>query len=300
MPVALHRAVPALGLLLGACSPISMFDGLVPKDGGARQVAKGVSYGEGPRQKLDVYAPTGVAQGPRPVIVFFYGGSWNSGSRGGYGFVGRALAARGFVTVIPDYRLVPEVVYPGFVLDGASAVRWVRAHAKDYGGDGDRIVLAGHSAGAYIAAMLAVDDRWLGADRAAVRGLAGLAGPYDFAPFTVGASIQAFGDWRNPAETQPVTWAGAGDPPALLLAGEKDTIVRPRNSDKLAAKLRAGGVPVEVKRYPGIGHIGILTAIAKPFRGKAPVVEDVAEFAERVTGLSPLPAREGQGVGGER
>jgi acetyl esterase/lipase len=217
------------------------------------------------------------------VIVFFYGGSWNSGSRSGYAFVGRALAARGFVTVIPDYRLVPEVVYPGFVLDGASAVRWVRAHAKDYGGDGERIVLVGHSAGAYIAAMLAVDDRWLGPDRAAVRGLAGLAGPYDFAPFTVGASIQAFGDWRIPAETQPVTWAGAGDPPALLLAGDKDTIVRPRNSDALAAKLRAGGVPVEVKRYAGVGHIGILTATAKPFRGKAPVVEDVAAFAARVT-----------------
>lgn len=279
----LQRPGGVLALLLGGCTPLSVFDGLVPKDAGARQVASGLAYGEGPRQRLDVYAPTGAASGPRPVIVFFYGGSWNSGSRSGYAFVGRALAARGFVTVIPDYRLVPEVVYPGFVLDGASAVRWVRAHAKDYGGDGERIVLVGHSAGAYIAAMLAVDERWLGADRTAVRGLAGLAGPYDFAPFTVGASIQAFGDWRNPAETQPVTWAGAGDPPALLLAGEKDTIVRPRNSDALAAKLRAGGVPVEVKRYAGIGHIGILTAIAKPFRGKAPVVEDVAGFAARVT-----------------
>lgn len=270
-------------MLLGACSPLSAFDALVPKDRGGARVAAGIAYGEGPRQRLDIYAPTGAAAGPRPVIVFFYGGSWNSGSRSGYAFVGRALAARGFVTVIPDYRLVPEVVYPGFVLDGASAVRWVRAHARDYGGDGDRIVLAGHSAGAYIAAMLAVDDRWLGADRAAVRGLVGLAGPYDFAPFTVGASVQAFGAWRNPAETQPVTWAGAGDPPALLLAGAEDTIVRPRNSDALAAKLRAEGVPVEVKHYPGIGHIGILTAIAKPFRGKAPVVDDVAAFATRVT-----------------
>lgn len=279
----LQRAGGLLALLLGGCTPLSIFNGLVPKDGDAREVAAGLAYGEGPRQRLDVYAPASTASGPRPVIVFFYGGSWNSGSRSGYAFVGRALAARGFVTVIPDYRLVPEVVYPGFVLDGASAVRWVREHVRDYGGDPDRIVLAGHSAGAYIAAMLAMDERWLGPDRAVVRGFAGLAGPYDFAPFTVGASIQAFGDWRNPAETQPVTWAGAGDPPALLLAGEKDTIVRPRNSDALAAKLRAGSVPVEVKRYPGIGHIGIVTAIAKPFRGKAPVVEDVAEFAERVT-----------------
>jgi acetyl esterase/lipase len=279
----LQRAGGLLALLLGGCTPLSIFNGLVPKDGGARAVAAGLAYGDGPRQRLDVYAPASAETELRPVIVFFYGGSWNSGSRSGYAFVGRALAARGFVTIIPDYRLVPEVVYPGFVLDGANAVRWVRTHVRDYGGDPGRIVLVGHSAGAYIAAMLAVDERWLGPDRAAVRGLVGLAGPYDFAPFTVGASIQAFGDWRNPAETQPVFWASSGDPPALLLAGDRDTIVRPRNSAALAAKLRAGGVPVEVKRYPRVGHIGIVTAIAKPFRGTAPVVEDVVAFAERVT-----------------
>lgn len=276
-----------LALLTAACSPLSLFNGLVPKDGGTKLAAQGVAYGDNPRQRLDVYVPENrdspYFSGPRPVIVFFYGGSWNSGDRSGYAFVGRALAARGFVTVIPDYRLVPEVVYPGFVLDGASAVRWVRAHAKDYGGDDDRIVLAGHSAGAYIAAMLAVDGRWLGADRKAVRGLAGLAGPYDFAPFTVGASIDAFGEWPDPAETQPVTHADASAPPALLLAGAEDTTVKPRNSEILAGKLRAAGVPVEMKAYPGIGHIGILTAIAKPFRGKAPVVADVTAFADRVT-----------------
>jgi len=144
-------------------------------------------------------------------------------------------------------------------------------------------VLAGHSAGAYIAAMLAVDGRWLGADRAAVRGLVGLAGPYDFAPLTVAASQAAFGRWPKPAETQPVTWADASAPPALLLTGAEDTVVRPRNSEALAARLRAAGVAAEVTRYPGIGHIGILTAIAKPFRGKAPVARDVAGFAERVT-----------------
>jgi acetyl esterase/lipase len=268
-------------LLLGGCTPLGAFNALVPKDGGAQRVASGLPYGEGPRRMLDVYAPPGAKD--RPVIVFFYGGSWNTGERARYSFLGRALAARGFVTVVPDYRLVPEVTYPGFVEDGAAAVRWVRENAKNYGGDGERIVLAGHSAGAYIAAMLAVDGQWLGPDRAAVRGLAGLAGPYDFAPFTVASSQAAFGRWPKPAETQPVTHADASAPPALLLTGADDTIVRPRNSDALAARLRAAGVAVEVKHYPGIGHVGILTAIARPFRGKAPVVRDVAEFAERVT-----------------
>lgn len=275
--------VGLLALLLGACSPLSLFNGLMPKDGGVKLAASGVAYGADPRQRLDVYVPKNAGAGPRPVIVFFYGGSWNSGERAGYAFVGRALAAKGFVTVIPDYRLVPAVRYPAFVEDGAAAVRWVRAHAKAYGGDGDRIVLAGHSAGAYIAAMLAVDGRWLGADRKAVRGLAGLAGPYDFAPFDKAASVAAFGGWPDAAETQPVTHADASAPPALLLAGAEDDTVRPRNSEALAAKLHAAGVARDLKLYPGIGHIGILTAIAKPFRGKAPVVADVAGFAARVT-----------------
>ena len=270
-------------MLLGACSPLSLFNAAVPKDGGAKLVARGVAYGPHPRQRLDVYAPTAPGARPRPVILFFYGGSWSSGDRGGYAFVGRALAARGFVTVIPDYRLVPEVAYPAFVEDGANAVRWARAHAKDYGADGDRIVLAGHSAGAYIAAMLAVDGRWLGRERAAVRGLAGLAGPYDFAPFTSEASRRAFGAWPDAAETQPVTHVDASAPPALLLTGAEDTTVRPRNSESLAARLRKLGVTAEVKRYPGVGHVGVLTAIAKPFRGKAPVLDDVAVFAARVT-----------------
>jgi acetyl esterase/lipase len=274
---------PLLALFAAACSPLTAFDTLVPKDNGGRLVASGVAYGAGPRRVLDVYAPRKGPAGAHPVVVFFYGGSWNSGDRGAYRFVGRALAARGFVTIIPDYRLVPEVTYPGFVEDGAAAVRWARAHARDYGGDGERIILAGHSAGAYIAAMLAVDGRWLGADREAVRGLVGLAGPYDFAPFDVPASKAAFGAWPRPDETQPVTHADAGAPPALLLTGSEDTTVRPRNSEALAKALREAGVEAEVKRYPGIGHIGILTAVARPFRGKAPVVADVADFAARVT-----------------
>lgn len=270
-----------LMLLSAACSPLALFNGVVPKDGGAAKVGS-VAYGAGPRRMLDVYAPTR-GRGPWPVIVFFYGGSWSSGERQGYAFVGRALAARGFVVVVPDYRLVPEVTYPGFVEDGAAAVRWVRTNARTYGGDRDRIVLAGHSAGAYIAAMLAVDGRWLGPERAALRGLIGLAGPYDFAPFTAASSQAAFGAWPRPEETQPVTHADAGSPPALLLTGAEDTTVKPRNSDALAAALRRAGVAAEVRRYPGIGHIGILTAVARPLRGRAPVVDDMARFAGEVT-----------------
>ncbi|MET3435599.1 alpha/beta hydrolase [Sphingomonas sp. 1185] len=273
----------ALGLMIGACSPLKTFDALVPKDGEARRVAAGLAYGRDARQVLDIYAPRSGKAGPKPVIVFFYGGSWNSGTRSGYAFVGRALAAQGFVVVIPDYRLVPNVRYPAFVEDGAAAVRWGEAHIGSFGGDPRRIVLMGHSAGAYIAAMLAVDDRWLGPDRSAVRGLVGLAGPYDFAPFDVDVSRAAFGAWPRPEETQPVHWAGAGDPPALLLVGGEDRTVLPRNSEALASRLRAGDVPVTLRTYPKLGHVGMILSVARPFRGRAPVIADVAAFAHAVT-----------------
>lgn len=270
-------AVAAL-LATAGCTPLSFFDTVVPKDRGGVLRASGLAYGADPRQRLDVYVPRRPSAAPRPVVVFFYGGSWNSGNRAGYAFVGRALAARGFVVVIPDYRLVPAVRYPAFVEDGADAVRWAEAHAAGYGGAANRLVLMGHSAGAYIAAMLAVDDRWLGPARANVKGLVGLAGPYDFAPFDVDASRAAFGDWPRPAETQPVTHAGAGDPPALLAFGEDDRTVRPRNSEALAARLRTGGVRVELRGYPKVGHVGLLLALARPFRGRAPVLDDVTRF----------------------
>jgi acetyl esterase/lipase len=278
----MRRSLSAALLLLGGCTQLSAFDALVPKDRDGVQVASGLPYGPDPRQRLDVYEPR-AANGARPVVVFFYGGSWSSGDRAGYAFVGRALAARGFVVVVPDYRLVPAVRFPAFVQDGAAAVRWTEAHAGTYGGSADRLVVMGHSAGAYIAAMLAVDGRWLGHARTSVKGLVGLAGPYDFAPFDVDASRAAFGDWPRPADTQPVTWARAGDPPAFLAYGARDRTVQPRNTQALAARLRAGGVPVTVEAYPRLGHVGLLLAIARPFRRRAPVLDDVTRFVRDVT-----------------
>jgi acetyl esterase/lipase len=98
------------GLLTACASPLGAFNALAPRDGAGQRIAEGLAYGEGPRRRLDIYAPA--APGPRPVIIFFYGGSWNSGRRQDYAFAGAAFAARGFVTVIPDYRLVPETRFP--------------------------------------------------------------------------------------------------------------------------------------------------------------------------------------------
>ena len=275
-------ALPALA----GCTAIRAFDTLAPRDGGVHRVARDAAFGPDPRQRLDLYAPEGAA-GPLPILVFIYGGSWRNGAKRDYNFVGAALAAQGFLTAIPDYRLVPQVRFPSFLQDCAAAVRWVQDNAAQYGGDPSRLVLAGHSAGAYNAIMLTLDSRYLtdaGVEAARVRGAIGLAGPYDFLPFDVPATQDAFGQAPDPQLTQPVHFARANVPPLLLLWGDADTTVGPRNIESLARAVRGAGGAVETKIYEGIDHAEILLALSRPFRGKAPVLADVTEFARRVTG----------------
>lgn len=271
-------------LSLPACSRLDLLNGvnaLAPGDGGVRRVVNGAAFGADPRQRLDVHAPAG-AQG-LPVVVFFYGGSWASGDRGGYGFAARALAARGFVVVVPDYRLVPQVRFPAFLEDGAAALAWTRAHIADHGGDPARLAVMGHSAGAWIALMLALDRQW-GGD-GAIRAALGLAGPYDFRPFEPGGAAEAaLGNAADLALTQPIHFARGDAPPVLLLTGDADTTVRPGNSDRLAAALTGAGASAQVRHYPGVGHIGILLALSKPFRGKAPALADSIAFLRQQLG----------------
>ncbi|MEO6433784.1 MAG: alpha/beta hydrolase [Sphingomicrobium sp.] len=277
---ALLAGVVATGM--AACSPLTAFNALVPKDRGVVRALVDSPYGSDPRQTLDIYRPSGAAAG-LPIIVFFYGGSWNSGTKNGYAWLGRALAARGFVVAIPNYRLVPQAPFPAFIEDGAAAVALVRQIAGKVGGDPARIVLAGHSAGAYNAAMLAYDQRWLGADHRSVKGFIGLAGPYDFLPFK-GADIEAaFKGRGDPKATQPVNFIDPGDPPAFLATGSEDRTVHRRNSNALAARLKAAGITAVRKDYPGVGHAGLVTAIAKPLRGRASVLDDMTAFATQVT-----------------
>lgn len=275
------RRLLAAGLGLGAagCSPLRVFSTLTPKDGGVRMAARGIAYGADPRQALDLYAPVG--DGVRPLAVFFYGGSWSSGDRGDYGWVGRALAAQGFLVAVPDYRLVPSVRFPAFVEDGAAATATARAEAARHGGDPHRVFLVGHSAGAYIALQLALDRSFLdaaGVPEGAIRGAAGLAGPYDFHPFDAEASVAAFGQAPEPRRTQPINFARGDAPPLWLATGDADETVRPRNSFALAERVRAAGGRAEVKVYPGLDHIGVLLALSRPFRGRAPVLRDLTAF----------------------
>lgn len=264
--------------LVAACSPLRLVNAFVPRSG--YELAPNLPYGESPRHRLDVYRPRGVNR-DAPVVVFFYGGAWQSGDRGEYRFAAEALASQGFVAVVADYRLYPSVTFPRFVEDGALAVRWVRERIAAYGGDPSRIFLMGHSAGGYIAALLALDGRYLasaGVDSSAIRGVIGVAGPYDFLPLRTEVMKRIFGPAEGWPTTQPINFVTGREPPMLLITGGADQRVGPGNTRRLAARVRDRGGRVEEVVYPGVGHSGVLVALARPLRRWAPVLRDVADF----------------------
>ena len=270
-----------LPALLTACSGADLLNATVSTDSYRR--TEGLAYGTDPRQLIDVYQPAAGAS-RAPLVVFFYGGSWSSGERGDYRFVGEALASRGIVAMVADYRLSPAVRYPAFVQDSASAVRWAVDHAARFGADEQRIFVMGHSAGAYNAAMVALDARWLAAVGLAPSRLAGwigLAGPYDFLPIVDTQTRVAF-DWpQTPADSQPIVHASRASPPALLLAPVEDSVVNSQRSTvAMAARLRTSGVRVESELFAGVSHVSLLASMAQVFRSRAPVLARVTGFVQ--------------------
>lgn len=247
----------------------------------ARRAGEGVRYGPHERHHLDIWVPSHPTSAKLPVVVFFYGGGWHAGERTDYGFAGAAFASQGFVAVVPDYRLVPEVRYPSFLEDAALSLRWVWQTIAHYGGDPNRIAVAGHSAGAYIAAMLALDPRWLASVQLPPSLLGAgvlMSGPFDFAPFREWRGRAAFGSYHDPAETQPINHVRADAPPLLLQHGSSDRLVYAKNSRHLSARLDAVGAPHALKVYKGCDHAGTVVALARPFRSRFPVLADAAAF----------------------
>lgn len=278
-PILLGRLLAAAALLatLAGCSPVRLLNEFVPTH--ALQLRGDVAYGTHPRQRLDIYTPRD-APDARPVVVFFYGGNWRSGNRANYLFLAEALTSRGFVVVVPDYRLHPEVAFPAFVEDAAAAVAWTARHAGEFGGDPQRLFVMGHSAGAHLAAMVSLDGRFLaarGLSPAAIAGFIGLAGPYDFLPLTTERLQRIFPE-ETRALSQPIDFVGANAPRALLATSENDTTVRPGNSQRLAARLRAAGVAVKELSYPGYTHNSIVTRLAAPLRTDAALLDEIERF----------------------
>lgn len=272
------------GLALPAAAQVTIFSpfNLPPAvDQGVRKHA-GIAYADGARKKLDIYSPEGAGDAA-PVVMFIYGGGWRAGDRFEYEFVGRALAAQGFVAVIPDYRLFPEVRYPEFLEDNAQAVKWIEDNIADYGGDSTRFFIAGHSAGAYNAVMLSLDRSFLRdyGVTMPIRAVAGISGPYNFYPFEYNEVRDAFGSAPNPEGTQPVNLVTEEAPPMLLASGTTDPIVRVENSQALATRLKDQGIWVTEKYYDGFGHMEPVIALGSLWRWRMPVLADVSEFFQR-------------------
>jgi acetyl esterase/lipase len=286
--VLLLAALAAL-LLVGGCSGTGTLNALSARDTYTLQT--GVAYGAGPRRQLDIYTPTAVPPSAGwPMVVFFYGGSWNSGDRGDYRFLGEALAAQGVLTLVADYRLYPEVRYPAFLEDSAQALAYGLDQARRLGADPRRVFAMGHSAGGYNAAMLALDPRWLQATGHRPQELAGwigLAGPYDFFPTDNPDARPVFFHPNYPPRAQPIDFAPADAPRTFLGAATEDPLVSPeRSSIQLAGKLQAAGVPVTLRLYDRVNHATLVGAVAWPLRWLAPVLADVRAFIDN----APPPA----------
>lgn len=275
----------AVAACLSACSAIKVLNVLTPSSTFTK--TSSIAYGPDPRQQLDIYRPV-TALPNSPVVVFFYGGSWNSGSKDDYGFVGEALASRGIVVVIADYRLYPQVRYPAFLQDGAQAVAWTHQYIAEYGADPKQLYLMGHSSGAYNASMLALDARWLNEVKLSpsmLKGWIGLAGPYDFLPIENRDVRPVFFFPESPPDSQPINHISHDAPPSLLIASVSDTLVNPtRNTGGLAKKLLEAGVPVETFYFTRTGHATLVASIAKPLRWLAPVLDRVTAFIRATPG----------------
>jgi acetyl esterase/lipase len=296
------RAVVRLGAvlataMLAACSGFSFFVANAPNAlGSSFKRTSDLAYGADARQRLDAFAPQGTGAATKsPTVIFFYGGSWTLGKKSEYAFVGAALAARGFVTVIPDYRLYPQVRFPEFMDDAARAVAWVQQHAGELGADSERIVLMGHSAGAQMAALLALNDAYLvkaGGRPHSIVGLVGLSGPYALDPNT-DTLRTIFSSPYTPADWQPVRFVSTRAPPTLLLQGLDDKLVYPSHTQKLRDALAAVGVPVETHLYPGRGHADTIASFTLVARYRTPALEQTVEFLRGVTAEGRVIAENG-------
>ena len=292
---ATRMAITAIAGALTACSAITFGIANAPAAFGPFERKADIAYGADARQKLDVYLPRPAATDTasasissasgRPVVIFWYGGSWQQGSKSDYRFVGAALADRGYITVLPDYRLYPDVKFPDFLDDAAHAVAWVQAHAQEFGGDPHRIVLMGHSAGAYTAAYLALNHEFLakrGAKPEWIVGLVGLSGPYVLAPNTLALNRIFAAPWGE-SDWQPLRFVDAQAPPTFLAHGLGDDLVSVAQTERLRDALEARGVRVETELYPHTGHAATIAAFSKAARGSAPTLDQAVAFLGSLT-----------------
>ena len=244
------------------------------------KVTRDQSYGPDVRNKLDVYAPQD-AHGA-PTILFIHGGSWQGGDKAGHAFVGESLARAGYVVGVMNYRLAPQNRYPSYVQDGAAALKWLRDHAGQFGGNPNDLFVSGHSAGGFNAAELVDHARWLAEVNvpvSSVRGVIGIAGPYSY-DFRQYQSRVAFPEGGHPDDIMPDRHIRPDAPPHLLLVAEKDTVVHPQNALNMEAALQKAGIPVQRVVLPRLNHVTIMGAVARNLTWLGGTRAEIIRFVE--------------------
>jgi acetyl esterase/lipase len=271
---------------LSACTPLKLLTANAVASFGHYTRLANLAYGPQQANRLDLYRP--LHGDHHPIVVFFYGGGWNSGDKADFRFVGAALAEAGFVAVLPNYRRYPEAMFPSFMQDAAQAVAWTRTHAHEWGADPEDLFVIGHSAGAHIAVLLALDEHYLqqaGGSTRWLRGVVGLSGPYDFLPFREAYLNELFGPPENFPRSQPINYVRAAAPPLLLMHGLQDTRVQVGNTRSLTAAMQAVGGRVTALYFEGADHTDLVAAFSKIKRHHLPVLQDIQAFVRSGGGV---------------
>jgi len=245
-----------------------------------------IHYGDTINQRLDIYLPSNIEKSNLATVVFFYGGCWGACSeltKENYRFVAQTLTKNNIIAVIIDYRKFPDVLFPEIIEDAKRSVDWVSENIASYGGNNQNIFLMGHSSGAHLASMLNFNENYLMPDTyQKIKGFIGLAGPYDFLPFTEPYQPALFSPPEAYAESQTINFVDGNEPPSLLLYGNNDTRVKRYNILSLKNEIESREGMVETQYYDGIDHAGIIGSLTIPLRASQPVMKDILRFISRI------------------
>lgn len=290
----------APGLLLGflfgllAANPAPADESKSPSKVGGRfevQAVKDIPYVDGnaadPKQKLDLYLPTG--QKDFPVLLFVHGGSWKSGDRKMYEPLGNILARNGIGTVIISYRLSPQVQHPGHIQDVARAFAWTCGNIGKYGGRTDQIFICGHSAGGHLVSLLATDESYLKAEKRSfsdIKGTIAISGVYTITP---GPIFQAaFGkDETAVKNASPLLHVREKLCPFCILYAEKDYPFLDQMAEEMAKKLKGCKCDANICKIKDRDHVSIIRNACGS--EEDPVTQMILEFVARHSSLKLTP-----------
>jgi acetyl esterase/lipase len=269
-------------LILAGCTSVSVLVANIPTYFDNVILYKDITFNKNHNLKLDVYIPPATTPIKPQAIVFFYGGSWESGDKSDYKFVASTLARQGYIVFIPNYRKYPDVKFPDFMFDAADAVVWAKHNVSDYGDRKNKsLVLMGHSAGANIATLLVTDKSYLNKNYSSVFAGIGLSGAYDFTPNTDHLR-DIFGPPEKYPSMRPITFVDGDEPPIFLGYGLKDTLVAKFNLDHMKEKLIKNKVCVTSKEYPSFDHIDTIAQFSWVGGKKSVLVQDVIDFLDKM------------------